>query len=118
MEHTVVGVFRHSGDADMAAAHLRDAFALGVDELEVLGEAELRMGRARAGPDDSWLLAAFAETGLDGLEGEDPVTRRWVDQVERGRTLVVIRSDDPDRATEMAGELRRAGAFRVDMILQ
>jgi hypothetical protein len=40
MGHTIVGVFRHSGDADLAAAHLREEYALEAEELDVIGEAE------------------------------------------------------------------------------
>nr|PZN70653.1 MAG: hypothetical protein DIU55_10875 [Bacillota bacterium] len=133
MGKTVVGLFRHSGDADLAAAHLRDAFALDEDQLDVIGEADVRsMSGARISDTDAWLLAAFWEVGLDpglnpdldpGLDpdmgqagGGDPVVRRWGDQVRRGRTLVVVRSDDPDRAIAMAGEMRRAGAERVDLL--
>ncbi|MBP2016647.1 hypothetical protein J2Z79_000020 [Symbiobacterium terraclitae] len=116
MGHTVVGVFRHSGDAHMIAAHLRDAFTLDDDELDVIGEAEFNMGRAEVEPTDAWLLAAFTGIGLNDLGDDDPVMKRWGDQVQRGSTLVVARADDPDRATEIAGEMRRAGAARVDLL--
>ncbi|BAD40880.1 hypothetical protein [Symbiobacterium thermophilum] len=129
MGKTVVGLFRHSGDADLAAAHLRDAFALDADRLNVIGEADLgAMSGARISDTDAWLLAAFADVGMEvGLDaGSDPgldlagsrapVFRRWGDQVRRGRTLVVARADDPDEAVAIAGEMRRAGADRVDLI--
>lgn len=117
MGQTVVGVFRHSGDADLAAAHLRDAYALDEDELDVIGEASFDdLGGSTLNAADSWLLAAFTGIGLDGLGDENPVAKRWGDQVVRGQTLVVARSDDPERATEIAGEMRRAGADRVDLL--
>ncbi len=134
MRKTVVGLFRHSGDADLVAAHLRETFALDADKLDVIGQAELSAaGGAGLNETDAWLLAALADTELDGLDGpgglyelddlegpgaRDPVARRWGDQVRRGRTLVVARCDDPDQATEIAREMRRAGAHRVDLLAE
>lgn len=116
MGKTVVGLFRHSGDADLVAAHLRETYALEADQLDVIGEAELRAdGGSRFGGTDAWLLAAFTGIGLDDPASLDPVARRWGDQVRAGHTLVVARSEDPDQAVEIAGEMRRAGADRVDL---
>jgi len=117
MGKTVVGLFRHSGDADLVAAHLRDAYALDDDKLDVIGEAELSgAGEPRLGGAGAWRLAAFTGIGPDDPASRDPVARRWGDQVRAGHTLVVARSDDPDEAIEIAGEMRRAGADRVDLI--
>lgn len=96
MGHTVVGVFRYSGDADLVAAHLRDAYTLDEDELDIMEDVH-------------W-------EGDGGLQGADPVMRRWGDMPGRGRTVVLARSDDPDEAVEIAREMRRAGAERVDLL--
>lgn len=97
MGHTVVGIFRYSGDADLAAAHLRDAYTLDEDRLDIM-------------EDVGW-------GGDDGLYYyADPLMRRWGDMPARGRTVLVARSDDPDEAVELAREMRRAGAERVDLL--
>lgn len=106
MGHSVVGVFRHSGDADLVAAHLRDAFTLDEDELDIIDETE---------PGGGWSTSASADD-LALMGDADPVLKRWGDMAAEGRTVVVARSDDPDRAVEMAGEMRRAGAERVDLL--
>ncbi len=117
MGQTVVGVFQHSGDADLAAAHLRDEFALDADELDIIGEAEFDdLARPTLDPTDNWILAAFTGIGLTALGDEDPVSKRWGDMVWKGQTVVVARSDDPDRALDIAGEMRRAGAERIDLL--
>lgn len=117
MGHSVVGVFRHSGDADMAAAHLQDAFTLAEDELDIIGEAEFEnLAAPMESRTDTWYLAALTGIGLAGLGDEDPVAKRWGDLVYKGQTIVVARSDDPDMAVDMAGEMRRAGADRVDLL--
>lgn len=117
MGQTVVGVFRHSGDADLAAAHLRDAYVLDEDELDIIGEAEFdNLAAPMENRSDNWYLAAMTGIGLNGLGDEDPVSKRWGDMVYKGQTIVVARSDDPDRAVDIAGEMRRAGADRVDLL--
>ncbi|MFZ5828369.1 MAG: hypothetical protein ACOY94_29045 [Bacillota bacterium] len=116
MGQTVVGVFRHSGDADLAAAHLRDEYALDADELDIIGEAEFNnLARPTMDRANGWIFAAFTG-GILQLGDEDPVSKRWGDLVWKGQTLVVARSDDPDRAVDIAGEMRRAGAERVDLL--
>lgn len=117
MGQTVVGLFRHSGDADLAAAHLRDAFALDEDELDLIGEASyLQRSPSEPDPVEGWMLAAFTGGLATDLGDENPVAKRWGDQLFRGQSLVVARSDDPERAVAIAGEMRRAGAHRVDLL--
>lgn len=117
MGHSVVGVFRHSGDADLAAAHLRDTYILAEDKLDIIGEAEFEnLAAPMEARTDNWYLAAMTGIGLSGLGDEDPIAKRWGDMVYRGHTIVVARSDDPDTAVDMAGEMRRAGADRVDLL--
>lgn len=118
MAHTVVGVFEDSGDADVAAAHLRTEFALAADELDILGSAEWEDMTPPA-PEGTagWLLAATTGIGLAAPSGaDDPLGKRWSDQLWEGRTLVVARSNDPDIAAALAKEMRFAGADRVDLL--
>lgn len=118
MAHTVIGLFTDSGDADIAAAHLRTEFALASDELDILGEAEWDNLTPPA-PEGTagWLLAATTGIGLQaGLGDEDPIGKRWIDQLWEGKTLVVARSNDPDIATEITREMRSLGADRVDLL--
>lgn len=117
MGHTVIGVFDHSGDADLAAAHLRDEYTLAADELDVLGETEWENLTPPA-PEgvNAWLIAAFTGGLVAGRGDEDPVGKRWGDQLWQGNTLVVARSFDPEVATAMAAEMHRVGAQRVDIL--
>lgn len=119
MGHTIVGVFQHSGDADLAAAHLRDEFALDADELDILGEADwagIGKSRPSVGAFDTWMLSA-ASGGVIGDPGdEDPVLKRWGDMVWDGRTVIVARSDDPDIAQAIARDMRETGADRIDLL--
>lgn len=117
MVHTVVGVFRHSGDADMAATQLRDEFILGTEELDVLGEAEWQ-GMTPPAPEGiaAWVVS-FATAGLGNERSvEDPLGKRWIDKLWDGRTLVVARSGDPEKATMMAKEMQSLGAERIDLL--
>lgn len=116
--HTVVGIFQHSGDADLAAAHLRDAYTLDEDELDLIDEGgfEQRSGGVSEGGGDHWMTALLTGGFSMGLGDMDPIAKRWGDQTQQGKTLVVARSDDPERAQEIAAEMRRAGADRVDLL--
>jgi hypothetical protein len=119
--HTVIGVFRHSGDADLAAANLRDEFALNEsNELDIIGQAEWDNLNPPAPGDDTqtWLVASLTGIGLKApLSGdENPIGKRWGDKVWEGETLVVARSHDPEIATRMARELKHTGAYRVDIL--
>lgn len=114
MGHTVLGVFRHSGDADLAAAHLREEYTLDEDELDIVDESS-SLSRPAQGEYGDGVLSAFAGLGLV-MGAEDPIGKRWGDQVDQGQTLVVARSDDPERARAIAHEMRVAGADRVDLL--
>jgi len=117
MGHTVIGVFDHSGDADLAAAHLRDEYTLAADELDVIGEAEWDNLTPPA-PEGAtaWLLASFSGGMVAGRGDEDPIGKRWGDRLWHGETLVVARSGDPEVAEAMASEMRRTGARRIDIM--
>lgn len=114
---TVVGVFRHSGDAHLAGEHLLEEFALTDQELDVIGPGDTdRLVRPEPGVGDLALMTYLA-LPPGGVVGENPVASRWGDQVRLyERTLVVARTFDEEMAEEMARELRRAGADRVDII--
>lgn len=116
MSHTVIGIFRHSGDADMAATHLRDEYTLDADELDIIGEAEWENLTPPA-PDglSAWALASGFGI-VAGLGDEDPIGKRWADQVYQGNTMVVARSNDPDVAQSIARAMRETGADRVDLL--
>lgn len=119
MGHMVVGVFKHSGDADLAAAHLRDEYTLGADELDIIGEAEWENLTPPAPEGESaWYLTAA--TGVFGLPAalgdEEPLGKRWIDKLYQGDTLVVARSNDPDVAQSIARDLRSLGADRIDLL--
>lgn len=117
MAHTVIGLFKESGDADIAAAHLREEFALAADELDIIGEAEWDNLTPPAPEGTSaWLLAAAMGGLTAGLGDEDPIGKRWIDKVWEGQTLVVARANDPDIATALVREMRAAGADRVDLL--
>lgn len=119
MGHTIIGVFRHSGDADLAAAHLREEYALEAEELDIIGQAEFdRLSRPAPGDTDQWILASLTGIGLNTTPAgdEDPIGKRWGDKVWQGETLVIARTGDPDVATAMARELRHTGAERVDLL--
>ena len=117
MGHTVIGVFDHSGDADLAAAHLREEFVLEADELDMLGPADWDSLPPPA-PEgtQAWLLAAFSGGFIAGRGDEEPIGKRWGDQLWNGDTLVVARSGDPDVADQIASEMHRSGAKRVDIL--
>jgi hypothetical protein len=116
--HTVIGTFRHSGDADLAAAHLREEYALEADELDLIGPAEWdKLTRPAYIGTEGWLIAALSGLGMhEGVGDEDPVAKRWREIPMGGGTLIVARTPDPDVATAMARELRRTGAAQVDIL--
>ncbi|HWI64821.1 MAG TPA: hypothetical protein VNT75_23575 [Symbiobacteriaceae bacterium] len=119
MGHTVIGVFFHSGDADLAAAHLREEYALEAGELDVIGQPEWDnlTPPAPQGVGTGYSVAPLVGMGLNaGIGDEDPIGKRWGDKVMAGQTLVVARSNDPDIAVAMARELRVTGAHRVDLL--
>ncbi|HLN65416.1 MAG TPA: hypothetical protein VK464_28160 [Symbiobacteriaceae bacterium] len=120
MAHTVIGVYRHSGDAEMAAAHLREEYTLEAGELDVIGEAEWEnLNPPAPGSDtETWIVASLTGVGLNTpLSGdENPIGKRWGDKVWNGETLVVARTNDPDTATAMAKEFKQTGAYRVDVL--
>lgn len=102
MGYTIIGVFSESGDADLAAAHLREEFALDAGELEMIGQTE-------------WdNLRGAAEGDSDG----DPIGKRWGDRVAQGDTLVVARTGDPDVAEAVVQEMHQLGAVYVDLLSQ
>jgi len=115
--NTVVGVFRHSGDADMAATHLRDEFILGAEELDILGEADWPVITPPAPEGIAAWVVSFATAGLPNEQSvEDPLGKRWIDQLWQGRTLVIARSGDLEKVNMMAKELRSLGAERIDVL--
>ena len=121
MGHTIIGVFRHSGDADLAAAHLREEYVLEASELDIIGQAEYdrlsRPARETNLEEEQWSLALLTGIGLSPLPGdEDPIAKRWGDKVWQGETLVVARTNDPERAQSIAGDMRRTGAERIDLL--
>ena len=121
MGHTIVGVFRHSGDADLAAAHLQVEYALMANELDVIGQAEWDNLTPPAptgfGADETWIFSAITGVGLQSALGDaNPVGKRWGDKVWNGETLVVARTNDPDEANAIARDMRSSGADRVDLL--
>jgi hypothetical protein len=115
--HTVVGVFRHSGDADLAATQLRDEYILGTAELDVLGEADWPELTPPAPEGIAGWVVSFATAGIAHEQADDdPLGKRWIDKLWDGRTMVIARSGDPEKATMMAKELRTMGAERVDLL--
>jgi hypothetical protein len=118
MGHTIIGIFRHSGDADLVAAHLRDEYALADSELDVIGEGDReRLRRPLTGEAVDWLVASMTGIGLSADPGpEEPIVKRWGDRLHAGETLVVARANDPEIANAIAGDMRRTGADRVDLL--
>jgi len=118
--HTVIGVFRHSGDADLAAAHLREEYTLEAGELDLIGQSEWeRMTPpAQEGVGIGYAVAPLVNLGLQGaaMGDEDPIGKRWGDKVVQGQTLLIARTGDPEIAVAMARELRVTGADRVDLL--
>jgi hypothetical protein len=115
--HTVIGVFRHSGDADLAAAYLQEEYTLSAGELDVIGQAEFdNLSHPAWGRTEAWIAAAFSG-GISGAAGdEDPVGKRWGDKLWQGETLVVARANDPEQAQAIAREMRETGAERIDLL--
>ena len=118
MGYTIVGVFKHSGDADMVAAHLQGEYALEAGELDIIGQAEWdNLTPPAWGGVESWVVSSLTGIGLQATPGdEDPIGKRWGDKVVQGDTLVVARTNDPDIAHDMAREMRRTGADRIDLL--
>lgn len=119
MGHAVVGVFKHSGDADLAAAYLREEYTLAADELDIIGQAEWdNMTPPAPEGEAAWyLVAGTGAIGLPAALGdEDPVSKRWMDKVWQGDTLVVARSNDPETAQAIARDMREQGADRIDLL--
>jgi hypothetical protein len=116
--HSIVGLFKHSGDADLAADYLREEYVLRADELDVIGQAEWdRLTRPAMDATDQWIAASLTGIGLDpSLGDEDPVGKRWGDKVWQGDTLVVARTPDPEIAQEIAEAMHRTGAARIDLL--
>lgn len=116
MGHTIIGVFRHSGDADLAAAQLREEFALEADELDIIGQAEWDNLTPPAPEGTSAWLVAAGTAMVTGAGDEDPIGKRWGDKVWQGETLVVARVNDPETASAVAREMNVTGAYRVDLL--
>lgn len=118
MGHTIVGVFDHSGDADMAATQLREEYALEASELDVIGPAEWdKLTRPAYTGTEGWLVASLFGLGLqEGVGDEDPVAKRWGHTPARGGTLVVARANDPEIAQAIAREMHVTGASQVDLL--
>lgn len=118
MGHSIVGTFRHSGDADLAAAHLREEYTLEASELDVIGPSEWdKLTRPAVTGPAGWVLTAVTGIGLqEGMGDEDPIAKRWGDVPRWGGTLVVARTHDPDVATAMARDMRETGADQVDLL--
>jgi len=119
--HTIIGVFRHSGDADLVAAHLQTEYTLMANELDIIGQAEWDnlTPPAPTGftPEREWVFSAITGIGLQAHMGDvDPIGKRWGDKVWEGETLVVARTNDPDIATVIARDMRSSGAERVDVV--
>jgi len=116
--HTIIGVFPDSGDADLAAAHLREEFALEAGELDVVGQAEWdELSFPAEGDPGQWVVNALTAGGLKTpLGDEDSIGKRWGDRVIHGDTLVVARTHDPDVAQAIAEEFHHLGAAHVDLL--
>ncbi|MGE5675662.1 MAG: hypothetical protein ACM3XM_17570 [Mycobacterium leprae] len=124
MSYTIVGLFRHSGDAEMAADNLRAEFTLDNNELDLVLQSEWEglshpawseVYRPQWGQTDPWLVSSL-DKGIATGQDDDPVGKRWGDQVAEGSSLVVARANDPDVANAIARELRETGASAVDVI--
>lgn len=116
---SVVGIFRYSGDADLAADHLRSAYALTEPDLEVLGAPDSHRLRPADPTGADWQLAAGPTPPWNQPGDLDLVARRWGYLAEhRDHHLVVARTHDEDQALAMAADLVRWGAEPVDIIRQ
>lgn len=119
MSQTVAGLFRESGQADLAAARLREEYALtGEEDLDVIGPAEWEeLGRPEPrGGLATWLLA-FTGVGLEEPMAEaDVLNKRWGDLLMDEETLVVARTGDREMAEEISHTMYEAGARRVDIL--
>lgn len=114
---TVVGTFRHSGDAQLAAAHLLEEYALTETELDVLGPGDAWRLQRPASPEALWALSALTGIGLAGFPGEVAPGHRYAREALAGeKTLVIARTFDAEQAREFAQALRRAGAESVDIL--
>lgn len=114
---TVVGVFRHSGDAQLAAEHLLEEYALTDQELDVLGPGDAWRLQRPAPPEYLWALSSLTGVGLSGFPGEEAVGHRFAGEAQTGeKTLVIARTFDEEMAREFAEELHRAGAEAVDIL--
>lgn len=119
MGQTIVGLFRDSSDADVAAAYLRDEHTLtSASDLDVIGQAEWDdLSHPAADEIDVWIRASLTGISLDDAPGgTESVGKRWGDKVWAGETLVVARTFDRDIAEAIARDMQRTGAERVDMI--
>jgi hypothetical protein len=111
---TVIGVFRHSGDADLAAAYLREEFTLGEDHLEVIDDSQGLETPAHSVADTGLLFSTLGDSDQTGEK--EPIGKRWGDRVAAGDLLVVVRSDDADQVNAIAYGMRVSGAERVDLL--
>ncbi len=110
-------MFRHSGDAELAAEHLLEEFALTEAELNVFDPGEAWRLERPAAEEYRWVAAFLSGVGQAGDAEYSAVGHRFAGEIRAGdRTLVVARTFDQDQANEYARELSRAGAEWVDIL--
>lgn len=101
----------------MAAAHLREEYALEAGELDVIGQTEAdRLSLPGVHGPEAWAEMPVSGLNLQEAGEEDPVGKRWGDKVWDGDTLVVARANDPETAQAIARELHHTGAGRIDIL--
>lgn len=101
---TVLAEFRWRGDAEMAAAHLAEAYGWADLEVRVIGPEDrdaFRMAWGKSGLD---LRAITYWTGMTAAE--DP-------GAPADTALLVARTTAADVAGQVAGDLWRSGALEV-----
>jgi hypothetical protein len=118
--YTVVGIFVHSANADLAAATLMDDFYLSGEQIDILTPSwaddlpRPATDFARAGVQSAG-ITSFTGAALE-LTDNDPVAKRWGDLIRAGDWAVVARTHEGDNAEAIAASLREAGAERVDIL--
>ncbi|BDG60235.1 hypothetical protein [Caldinitratiruptor microaerophilus] len=101
---TVLAEFRWRGDAELAAAHLAEAYGWADLEVRVVGPEDrdaMRMAWGESGPD---VRAITYWTGMTAAE--EP-------EAPADTALLVARTAAADVARQAAVDLRRSGALAV-----
>lgn len=113
---TIVALFRHSGDADLAAAHLLADLGLTEAQVAVVAPADVAETDMFAGQQ---AFAGLWATAAGAADGDAAIVRRWGGEVvHAGKTLVVARPGDTLDPYELAEALHRSGAEQIDIMME